>query len=74
MVCRDTATFLTCVYCDEMSGNDENSDLLLGSKVVMNMFSVVVNPSSYNVYFDNLFIDTHFLLTDGFLLFRKQLY
>ena len=36
---------------------EENSDLLLGSKVVLNMLSVVENPHSYTVFFDNLLTD-----------------
>ncbi|XP_068234189.1 piggyBac transposable element-derived protein 3-like [Palaemon carinicauda] len=42
------------LYCGKGSANEENSDLLLGSEVVLNMLSVVNNPFSYNVYFDNL--------------------
>ena len=45
------------LYCGKGSANEENSDLLLGSKVVLNMLSVIDNPFSYNVYFDNLFTD-----------------
>ena len=41
---------------------EENSDLLLGSKVVLNMLSVVENPHSYTVFFDNLFTDYYPLL------------
>ena len=45
------------LYCGKATNMEENSDLLLGSKVVLNMLSVVENPHSYTVFFDNLFTD-----------------
>ena len=44
---------------------EKNSDLLLGSKVVLNMLSVVENPHSYTVFFDNLFTDYPLLVHLG---------
>ncbi|XP_068246486.1 piggyBac transposable element-derived protein 3-like [Palaemon carinicauda] len=45
------------LYYGKGPGNEENSDSLLGSRMVLNMLSVVDNPISYNVYFNNLFTD-----------------
>ena len=36
------------LYCGKATNMEENSDLLLGSKVVLNMLSVVENPHSYH--------------------------
>lgn len=43
------------LYCGKSSTEDDRSDLLLGSKVVLNMLDVVQDPCSHNVFFDNLF-------------------
>ena len=45
------------LYCGKTVNTEENSELLLGSKVVLKMLSVVENPQSCTVFFDNLFID-----------------
>ena len=41
--------------CGKSSNVDNRSNLLLGSKVVLNMLDVVQDPYSHNVFFDNLF-------------------
>ncbi|XP_014777174.1 piggyBac transposable element-derived protein 3 [Octopus bimaculoides] len=43
------------LYCGKSSSDDNRADLLLGSKVVLNMLDVVEEPQSYSVFFDNLF-------------------
>jgi len=48
---------LKTLYCGKSTDGEENSDLLLGSKVVLKMLSVVENPCSHRVFFDNLFTD-----------------
>uniref|UniRef100_A0A0L8IF49 PiggyBac transposable element-derived protein domain-containing protein n=1 Tax=Octopus bimaculoides TaxID=37653 RepID=A0A0L8IF49_OCTBM len=43
------------LYCGKSSSDDNRVDLLLGSKVILNMLDVVEEPQSYSVFFDNLF-------------------
>lgn len=43
------------LYCGKSSSDDHHADLLLGSKVVLNMLDVVEEPQSHSVFFDNLF-------------------
>ena len=43
------------LYCGKSSSEDKHADLLLGSKVVLNMLDVIKEPQSYSVFFDNLF-------------------
>lgn len=43
------------LYCGKSTSEQENSDLLLGSKVVLQMLKNIEEPTSHSVYFDNLF-------------------
>ncbi|XP_068203627.1 piggyBac transposable element-derived protein 3-like [Palaemon carinicauda] len=43
------------LYCGKSSSEDKHADLLLGSKVILNILDVVKEPQSYSVFFDNLF-------------------
>ena len=45
------------LYCGKTVNTEKNSELLLGSKVVLKMLSVVENLKSCTVFFDNLFTD-----------------
>ncbi|XP_068243821.1 piggyBac transposable element-derived protein 3-like [Palaemon carinicauda] len=44
------------LYCGKGFANEENSDFLLCSKVVLNMLSVVDKPFSYNLFSDYAYL------------------
>jgi hypothetical protein len=50
--------------------NSEQEDLLLGSKVVLNMLDCVQHPNSHSVFFDNAFTNHDILIHLRFLGYR----
>ena len=59
------------IYGDKSSADDNRADLLLGSKVVLNMLDVVEEPQSYSVFFDNLFTGYELLVHLRELVFKQ---
>jgi hypothetical protein len=60
-------TALISVYCGKDPTNSERDDLLLGSKVGLNMLDCVEYPNSHSVFSDNAVTNCNILIHLRFL-------